>query len=350
MLVQCPNCRTTYKVSDDILKGSPSAFRCSRCKHTFELEAGENMRDLPAKPKGSDMSAAKPARDEELSLPLAPKQESDPVNIDKKHVDELPIAPGIGGFESKHDEHAQWAISDSNPGEERAFVMAEPGSSMEPKKKLDPPSDFPANDPLFRKLETDDEGENSNNILAISPYLDQRASVLPFVTLFSLLAIAFSLFAVISHAHPEVPESTLKNIPMLGAIVLKNNHLKEGILIKSLGTGYQRVQGNREVFMVTGIALNQNPVVLREVQLTGKIYNETGKEIERQTIWVGNTLSPKILRGMTLEDIPQLQDLKPLKSFEIPPGDSVPFTIVFLRSAKSAKEFTCAVSTATGES
>ena len=86
------------------------------------------------------------------------------------------------------------------------------------------------------------------------------------------------------------------------------------------------------------------------VQLTGKVYNETGKEIERQTIWVGNTLSPKILRGMTLEDIPQLQDLKPLKNFEIPPGDSIPFTIVFLKSAKSAKEFTCAVSTATGES
>ena len=101
--------------------------------------------------------------------------------------------------------------------------------------------------------------------------------------------------------------------------------------------------------MISGVALNQNPVVVREIQLIGKVYNEGGKEIERQTIWVGNTISPKIIRGMTLEDIPQLQDLKPLKSFEIPPGDSIPFTIVFLKSAKGAKEFTCEVAIAEGD-
>jgi hypothetical protein len=141
----------------------------------------------------------------------------------------------------------------------------------------------------------------------------------------------------------------LKKIPLIGSAVLKNNHLKEGILIRSLSTGYQSIQGNREVFTVSGVALNQNPVVLREIQLIGKIYNQDGKEIERQTIWVGNTISPKIIRGMTLEDIPQLQELKPLKSFEIPPGDSIPFTIVFLKSAKGAREFTCGVALAEGD-
>jgi hypothetical protein len=47
---------------------------------------------------------------------------------------------------------------------------------------------------------------------------------------------------------------------------------------------------------------------------------------------------------MTLEDIPHLQSLKPLKSFEMPPGDSVPFAMVFLKPARGVKEFTCAVS------
>jgi hydroxymethylpyrimidine pyrophosphatase-like HAD family hydrolase len=131
--------------------------------------------------------------------------------------------------------------------------------------------------------------------------------------------------------------------------VLKNNHLKNGILIKSLGTSVQSIQGNREVFLITGVALNQNPVVVREIQVTSKIYNRDGKEIEHQTIWVGNTISPKIIRGMTVEDIPQLQELKPLKSFEVPPGDSIPFAIVFLKSTKNANEFTCEVVNAQGE-
>ena len=59
--------------------------------------------------------------------------------------------------------------------------------------------------------------------------------------------------------------------------VLKNNHLKDGILIHSLRVGYQAIQGNREVFVITGVAFNQNPVVIREVQITGKVFNDTGQ-------------------------------------------------------------------------
>jgi hypothetical protein len=131
--------------------------------------------------------------------------------------------------------------------------------------------------------------------------------------------------------------------------VLKNQHLKEGILIQSLRPAYQTIQGNREVFLISGVVLNENPVVVREIQLSAISYNGEGKELEKQMTWVGNTISPKIIRGMTIEDIPHLQDLKPLKSFEIPPGDSIPFTIVFLKSAKSAKEFSCEVITVEGE-
>jgi hypothetical protein len=88
--------------------------------------------------------------------------------------------------------------------------------------------------------------------------------------------------------------------------------------------------------------------VVREIQLSGITYSAEGKELERQTIWAGNTISPKIIRGMTVEDIPHLQDLKPLKTFELPPGDSIPFTIVFLKSAKNAKSFSYEVLAAEG--
>ncbi len=46
MLVQCPKCKTTYKVSDEVVKGTSPAFRCSRCKHTFELETTASMESL----------------------------------------------------------------------------------------------------------------------------------------------------------------------------------------------------------------------------------------------------------------------------------------------------------------
>jgi len=342
MLVQCPKCRTTYKVSDDILSGAAPAFRCSRCKHTFELETGENREPLsgPAQP---EPPVEPPPAADELRLPFGPKPDPKPPlsEPDQQHL--LSQRSMEGTAKEKHDQ-TEWAINPSPVGEEKPFVFSERDAA-----KTDPVSELKDTDPIFRKLEFDDPEPNSSNITAISPYLDQHASIKPFVTLLSFLVIGFALLAAISYARPETPEAVLKKIPLIGATVLKNNHLKQGILIKSLSTGYQTIQGNREAFLVSGVAVNQNPVVVREIQLTGTIYNEAGKEIERQMIWAGNTLSPKIIRGMTLEDIPQLQELKPLKSFELPPGDSVPFTIVFLKSVKNAKQFTCEVASAAGE-
>ena len=345
MLIQCPNCQTTYKVSDEVLKGTSPAFRCSRCKHTFELEANDAPRELPQVTDLSESASGKPSEDAEPSLPFAPKPKSANADIEPAIFSESKQDSDDSQLKEENRHH--WEGSKAHREEERPFIMPESSRPGEQERLIDAPGDFSMDDPVFRKL--DIHGESSNNILAISPYLEQRASILPYLSLLSLLVIGFSLLAVISHANPQTPENILKNIPLLGATVLKNNHLKNGILIKSLGTSVQSIQGNREVFLITGVALNQNPVVVREIQVTGKIYNRDGKEIEHQTIWVGNTISPKIIRGMTVEDIPQLQELKPLKSFEVPPGDSIPFAIVFLKSTKNANEFTCEVMNAQGE-
>ena len=345
MLIQCPNCQTTYKVSDEVLKGTSPAFRCSRCKHTFELEANDVPRELPQVTDLSESARAKPSEDAEPSLPFAPKPK--PVNADIEPAIFSESKQDSDDSRLKEEKRHHWEGSKAHREDERPFIIPESSRPGEQERLIDAPGDFSMDDPVFRKL--DIHGESANNILAISPYLEQRASILPYLSLLGLLVIGFSLLAVISHANPQTPENILKKIPLLGATVLKNNHLKDGILIKSLGTSVQSIQGNREVFLITGVALNQNPVVVREIQVTGKVYNRDGKEIEHQTIWVGNTISPKIIRGMTVEDIPQLQELKPLKSFEVPPGDSIPFAIVFLKSTKNANEFTCEVVDAQGE-
>jgi predicted Zn finger-like uncharacterized protein len=342
MLVQCPKCRTTYKVSDDVLSGADPAFRCSRCKYTFDFEAGENREALSEPSEFAQATIAENAASHELSLPFGAKPEPSEIPSDSEQGD---ISDEIQTKRAatQDEVHNRRTITSTPQSEEKTFVFAEPNTT---EVEFVRPTEVEKDDPFFHKLDFNGSEQNATNITAISPYLDRHASIKPFLTLFIFLVVGFALLAAVSYARPEVPESMLRKIPLIGAAVLRNNHLKQGILIKSLTTKYQTIQGNREVFLVSGIALNQNPVVVREIQLTGAVYNDAGKEIERQTIWAGNTLSPKIVRGMTLEDIPQLQELKPLKSFELPPGDSIPFTIVFLKSAKNAKEFTCEITTA----
>lgn len=343
MLVRCPKCRTTYKISDDLLKGSSPAFRCSRCKHTFELESLDPEL-LPDAPAPSEPTAT-PDVDPEPKLPFDSQRVAS--EGDSSEVTASAATPAERPTDLESSD--QWSLSETGREDEHQFILPESVQAIGPSKVVDTPQDFSGDDPLFAKAQGSEEIDESNNILAISTYREQNASILPFMTLFGLLIIGFSLISVFTFAKPQASEGILKKIPVIGSSVLKNDHLKEGILIQSLRSGYQTIQGNREVFLVSGVAINQNPVVVREVKLSGISYNDSDKEIERQTIWVGNTLSPKILRGMTLEDVPHLQNLKPLKSFEIPPGDSVPFTIVFLKSAKFAKQFSCEVLTAEGE-
>ncbi len=182
------------------------------------------------------------------------------------------------------------------------------------------PNNFEENERAFAAPQLKEEQDNPANILAMSSYVDQRASIRPYLSLFGLLLIGFSLLSAMTHAKPAAMENLVKKIPYVGATVLKNNHLKDGVLLRSLRTGYQNIHGDREVLVLTGVAFNQNPVVIREVKVTGTVFNLEGKEIEKQTIWIGNTLSPKIIRGMTAEDIPHLQDLETAQEFRAPAG------------------------------
>jgi predicted Zn finger-like uncharacterized protein len=346
MLVRCPKCQTTYKVSDDLLKGSAPAFRCSRCKHTFELDSHTTPDAAKEAEIPAETASTETRKGQELSLPFEPILDVVTHDADEVAATEA-LATHSDNAVSRIEPVEQWSLADPARKDEHQFDLPESVRPVESRQAVEAPQDFPADDPFFPKAGSIDD-DDANNILAISSYREQKASVLPFVTLFVLLIIGFTFMSVISYAKPQASEAMIRQIPLVGSSVLRNDHLKRGILIQSLRSGYQSIQGNREVFLISGIALNQNPEVVREIQLSAIAYNTDGKELERQTIWVGNTISSKIIRGMTTEDIPHLQNLKPLKSFEIPPGDSIPFTIVFLKSAKTATEFSCEVLMAEG--
>jgi predicted Zn finger-like uncharacterized protein len=301
MLVQCPKCKTTYKVSDDVVKGAAPSFRCSRCKHTFEVEA---ERQSPTDVSLAD--AGQTGNNRELDFRFEPATlagaEREPRKRDDSGEDIRPSAIAPDAMEANEKVPA-------------ATTMMEPHYPITP----------PAREP-------------SDNVLAIEPYRDQPASILPFLTLFALLAVFFVFVLAYQLTQPAALEGWVRRIPVLGPSLVRNDHLKSGVLLKLIETKFQSLQGSRNVVVLSGVAVNQNPVMIRNVQLRGMLYNQDGKEIERQTMWIGNAISSQIIRGMSAQDIADLQRLKPLKTFEIPPGDSVPFAIVFLRTGKQVKD------------
>ena len=347
MLVRCPSCNTTYKVSDEVVKGSNSpTFRCSRCRHTFEFETAQSVAHAATALSPTD-------KDRELSFIFPPPKHEE---AEPRQRPEFTVAPSEDrGVVVDHAENTSWSMDSSQEKKEEAFSVP----PAEPRSPSVTGPAKPSNDVnlVFASEKRENKPdlliaparEKNDNILSLDPYRAVQASTVPYFSLFGLLVLFFAAVAAIHYTQPQASEAFVKKIPWIGSSILTNGHLKNRVVLQSLRSGYQTILGNRDVFVVTGVALNQNPVVVRDVQVAGQLYNEEGKEIEGQTIWVGNAISPKILRGMTAQDISDLQRLKPLRTFEIPPGDAVPFTIVFLKASKEIRDFSCQLLSVKGE-
>lgn len=340
MLVKCPSCATTYKVADEILTGTTPAFRCSRCKHTFEGELNESFEAVPL-PGDVDSKIRGDDNDGELDFVFEPKDQ-EPMGDRDQDESNAPLPahfPPPNPVDSLVEQEMQrWSV----PGEVKSqepFIISADRPSKRSEGKPDP------HEPGKRVGDSEEilPPMQASNISMLEPYRDQQSSALPYFSLFALLILFFSLATAFQYAYPEVLDRWMKKVPLIGAAISRNDRLKEGVALQSLRGSYQVIQGNREIFVVTGVAMNQNSVVIREVRIGGETYGSDEKPIEQQEMWIGNAISAKIIRGMTAQDILDLQRLKPLKTFEIPPGDSVPFTIVFLKPAKAVKNFTATV-------
>ena len=341
MLVKCPSCATTYKVADEILTDTPPAFRCSRCKHTFEgepnasAEAGPLPSEVDSKPEGNDDSA-------ELNFVFEPKDQDTWRDRDQVEINDPPPSDFLASHAVDslvEQERQRWSLPSDVKSEEPYTLSADPLMQRvegKPDGHENPKRAGKKSEEILPPMPT-------SNISMLEPYRDQPASTLPYFSLFALLILFFSLATAFQYAYPGVLDRWMKKVPLLGAAIAKNDRLKEGVALQSLRGNHQVIQGNREIFVVTGVAMNQNPVVIREVRVGGETYGSDEKPIEQQEMWIGNAISAKIIRGMTAQDILDLQRLKPLKTFEIPPGDSVPFTIVFLKPAKAVKKYTATV-------
>ena len=339
MLVQCPNCTTTFKVADELLTGATPAFRCSRCKHTFELDlqpptdAGSLSTEVASTGQARDTS-----REFDFVFGAREDLEQSASHEDEKIRTEPPtdFAPAVDSLIEQ--ETQRWLIPSATKGEGRFTITAD-RVSQKNEIKLHEPANGNRPEKTFDEISP----PQTNNISVLEPYRDQQASTLPYLSLFALLIVFFSTATAFQYAYPKVFDSWIKKVPLIGPVIAKNHRLKDGVELQSVRGSSQVIQGNREIFVVTGIAINQNPVVIREVRIGGETYSSEEKPVEQQDMWIGNAISPKIIRGMTAQDIADLQRLKPLKTFEIPPGDSAPFTIVFLKGATAVKNFSCTV-------
>src|SRR5918994_7495887 len=129
MLVKCPSCTTTFKVADELLTGATPAFRCSRCKHTFEIDL-----QAPADPASLPTEAASTVQADdrrgEFAFVFGAREE---VEESAVHEQEKRSAGAQADFARPVDslieqETQRWSLPGAAKGEEPFTISADPVS------------------------------------------------------------------------------------------------------------------------------------------------------------------------------------------------------------------------------
>jgi predicted Zn finger-like uncharacterized protein len=342
MLVQCPNCHTTYRVSEKAVTAPKPTFRCSRCKNVFALgaKAGRHA----AAPAAPAPSAAREEAARELSFTFPAPDSSDkraekispPSQRSQKSNDAAPgngpaLAPHQSSLIVPSKREDNWTIAPDKSADE-TFAMKSDSSAVEFDPAFEEPFEFRRAPATAGK-----PGQAADPALAVA--LSRPLSIAPYLLLAGVMLCFFALVTAVHKAKPAWIESSLKNVPWVGDSVLRNDHLRQGIALEATRPRFQRIQGNREIFLLSGVVVNRNRVKVREVKIEALIFGGDGKVVERQVITVGNAISSKIVRDLTHQEISDLQKQGPVRRFEIVPDESVPYSIVFLKSNPDIKSF-----------
>ncbi len=337
MLVQCPGCRTTYRVSEDAVATANPTFRCSRCKNIFALGGKGQPRPLrrvesartespelsftfdapPPRAEGQPAAAeAAPATGEMFPATNGPTIEEKDI-FDAKDV--VPDVP------ANHKTEQDWTLNERPAESDFAPRDAKPQARFE--KSVEPAFVF--------SRERPEKPENGEEATVESK---RPLSVAPFFFLSGLLLLAFASVTLLYKTRPEPIENVLKGVPLIGSSMVRNDYLRQGIVLQTVVAQFQRIQGNREIFLLSGVAVNRNRVKVREVKIEGYTYARDGSVLEKQVITIGNAISPKIIRDLTQQEIIDLQKTGPVRRFEIQPDETVPFSIVFVKTNVSSPQ------------
>ena len=194
MIVRCPSCKTTYKVADELVNDTQAAFRCSRCKHTFELESAEPSEQSVERTGTPQKPLSKTREERELTFTFASKTPAD------GEANRPSIPSAKQNFEFPAAETRSMSVVESTVDQPAISPASVPG--IEADKVFDSPENIAAAQSPSQPLPL--AREATDNVLSLDPYRDQPASTAPFLTLFGLLVMLFGFATAFHLAHPNV--------------------------------------------------------------------------------------------------------------------------------------------------
>lgn len=148
------------------------------------------------------------------------------------------------------------------------------------------------------------------------------------------VTLGYAVVSVYLYTHVDVARDFLRAVPIIGDRLVETRIHPTAVRLSQLRGTYERVQGDRLVFVISGTAVNASPVPVRGVQIEGRI---VGGQEQRQVVYCG--AAPRDVQDLSLREIALLQTLEPPKEWSLAPGEQAGFLVVFPGPPTDLREF-----------
>jgi predicted Zn finger-like uncharacterized protein len=153
-----------------------------------------------------------------------------------------------------------------------------------------------------------------------------------------LVTLLYAVASVYLYTHPDVLRQALHGVPLIGSRLSETRLQPATIQLTNVRGVYERVQGDRLVFVISGTAVNDSPMPVRGIQVEGRI---VGARELRQVVFCG--AAPREVRDLSLREIALLQTLEPPKDWTLAPGEQASFLVAFPGPPTDLREFAAEV-------
>src|SRR5207244_11431320 len=96
-----------------------------------------------------------------------------------------------------------------------------------------------------------------------------------------VVTLGFGVLSVYLYTNPEGVRTLFGGVPLIGARLTEARLHPTAVQLNDVKGGYERVQGDRLVFVISGTAMNNSAVPARSIQIEGRI---AGAQAQRKVV------------------------------------------------------------------
>jgi predicted Zn finger-like uncharacterized protein len=350
MLIECPGCHETYTVDMPSVAPDGIEIHCKNCNRTFFI-----------RPHGARQSVGNAAGNPpQPPVAPVPEERASPESSSHEAALQTPFDPSMFLQRDEIPYSIVQAYEEPTRIEEPPTSLEEPEDIWSSPEGYEP-LETETSDILLDAEELDDPGQLAGlggDDYFSTPYPlgkdlvvgkkrpKRRLRLWIGLALAAILIVLLALFA--RRWATQVSFQKIKDVGQGALSLLPWNKLESGkIQISDLNGYFQdRSRKGGPVFVIEGNVTNRYKNPCHSIQVKGILFDERGNPAAEKIVYCGNVLSGQNIKSMSRKKIEQsLQNTygSTLSNFNIEPGTSVPFMLIFFDPPAKLSEYSLEV-------